>query len=266
MQEQLELGLRLTVFVSIFGLIAVWEIYFPRRRRNHSRWQRWPSNLAVLAMNSVLARLLLPAALVGVSIAAQARGWGLFNQLQLPGIPALALTVVLMDLVIYAQHVAFHRVPLLWRLHRMHHTDRDLDVSSGGRFHPLEILVSLGIKILAVTALGAPPAGVVIFEIVLNAGASFNHGNIYVPESVDRILRWLIVTPDMHRVHHSERPVEHNSNYGFNIAWWDRLFHTYRSQPRDGHLNMRIGLAPFSSPKELRLDRMLTQPLADKHE
>ncbi len=266
MQDQFELSLRLAVFVGVFGLIALWEVWLPRRRRNYPRWQRWPSNIAILAMNSGLIRLLLPTALVGVSMTAQAQGWGLFNQLQLPQCPAIALTIVLMDLVIYAQHVAFHRVPLLWRLHRMHHTDRDLDVSSGGRFHPLEILLSLGIKILAVIVLGAPPAGVIIFEIVLNAGASFNHGNIYVPESVDKVLRCLVVTPDMHRVHHSERSTEHNSNYGFSISWWDRLFSTYQSQPRDGHVDMRIGLRSFSSPKEMRLDRMLRQPLEDQNE
>jgi sterol desaturase/sphingolipid hydroxylase (fatty acid hydroxylase superfamily) len=197
---------------------------------------------------------------VGLALLGEARGWGLLNTLALPDWLSLALAVLLLDLVIYLQHVMFHAVPALWRLHRMHHADLDLDVTTGARFHPIEILLSMGLKLAAVAALGAPALAVLVFEVLLNATAMFNHANLKIPVALDRVLRWVIVTPDMHRVHHSVVPRETNSNFGFNLPWWDRLLGTYRAQPAAGHEAMTIGLEAFRAPRDLRLDRMLVQP------
>ena len=187
----------------------------------------------------------------------QSKGWGLFNILPLPAWLAIPAAVLLLDLTIYGQHVAFHAVPLLWRLHRMHHADLEFDVTTGLRFHPGEILLSMAIKFAAVAVLGAPPLAVLIFEILLNATSLFNHGNVRLPLGLDRILRLIVVTPDMHRVHHSIDRRETDSNFGFNVPWWDRLFGTYRAQPALGHERMTIGIDKFRDPRELRLDRML---------
>ncbi len=192
----------------------------------------------------------------------QERGWGLLRLAGLPHWATVLLAIVLLDLVIYAQHVLFHGVPALWRLHRMHHADLDVDVTTGVRFHPVEILLSIGIKLGAVAILGAPLLGVLLFEILLNVSSLFNHGNVRMPERLDRVARWLVVTPDMHRTHHSAVPSETNSNFGFNLPWWDRLFGTYRAAPAAGHEAMRLGLEQFRDPRDLRLDRMLLQPLA----
>jgi sterol desaturase/sphingolipid hydroxylase (fatty acid hydroxylase superfamily) len=174
---------------------------------------------------------------------------------------ATLLSVLLLDLAIYAQHVLFHAVPVLWRLHRMHHADLDIDVTTGVRFHPAEIVLSMLIKLAVVGLIGAPGAAVLIFEVLLNATSMFNHSNVAMPPAVDRIVRLLVVTPDMHRVHHSIERRETNSNFGFNFPWWDRLFGTYRPQPEQGHEGMTIGIEIFRDPAELRLDRMLLQPL-----
>lgn len=256
-----EPAIRLGAFAGIFVVMALWEVLAPRRRPTIGRWQRWPGNLGIVVLDSILVRLIFPTAAVGVALFAQARGWGLLYALRAPDWLALGASVLLLDLAIYLQHVLFHAVPLLWRLHRMHHTDIEFDVTTGARFHPLEILLSLVIKLGVIAALGTPAVAVLVFEVLLNATSMFNHGNVRLPRQLDRKLRWLLVTPDMHRVHHSWYPNETNSNFGFNLPWWDRLFGTYRAQPRDGHSGMTIGINQFRDPAELRLDRMLWQPL-----
>jgi sterol desaturase/sphingolipid hydroxylase (fatty acid hydroxylase superfamily) len=208
----------------------------------------------------LLVRILLPITAVGLALFAEAHGFGLFNIIALPAWASIIISVILLDLAIYLQHVLFHAVPALWRLHRMHHADLEFDVTTGLRFHPVEILLSTGIKLAVVAALGTPAAAVLIFELLLNATSMFNHSNVRVPPAVDRILRWFVVTPDMHRVHHSILRRETNSNFGFNLPWWDRLLGTYRAQPAAGHDGMTIGIEQFRDPRELGLDRMLLQP------
>lgn len=252
--------IRLSAFLGIFALMALWEVAAPRRALSFSRLLRWTNNLGIVVLNTVVLRLLFPTAAVGVALAAEHAGWGLFNIVALPYWVAMVLAVVLLDLAIYLQHVLVHFVPVLWRLHRMHHADLDYDVTTGARFHPLEIIFSMGLKLMVVSALGAPPLAVLIFEVLLNATAMFNHGNVKIPGAIDRGLRLFIVTPDMHRVHHSVNPVETNSNYGFSLSIWDRLFGTYRDQPEGGHEGMTLGFEQFREAKDLRLDKMLTQP------
>jgi sterol desaturase/sphingolipid hydroxylase (fatty acid hydroxylase superfamily) len=225
-----------------------------------SKTLRWTSNLGIVVLNTVVLRLVFPVAAVGMAALAADRGWGLLNALGLPFALAVVVAVVALDLAIYLQHVMFHAMPALWRLHRMHHADLDFDVTTGARFHPLEILLSMGIKLGVVAALGPPVVAVVAFEVLLNATAMFNHSNVRLPLGLDRVLRWVVVTPDMHRVHHSVVPREANSNFGFNLPWWDRLLATYRAQPEAGHEAMTLGIGQFREPKYLRLDRMLVQP------
>jgi sterol desaturase/sphingolipid hydroxylase (fatty acid hydroxylase superfamily) len=215
----------------------------------------------VVVIDTLFVRILFPVTAVGLALLA--KGWGLFAVLGLSGWAAVVLGVILLDLAIYLQHVLFHAVPVLWRLHRMHHADLEFDVTTGSRFHPIEILLSMGIKLGVVAALGIPAVAVLLFEVLLNATAMFNHGNVRLPARIDHILRWFIVTPDMHRVHHSIRVSETNSNFGFNLPWWDRLFGTYRDQPAAGHEGMTIGITQFRDPIELRLDRMLLQPFRE---
>lgn len=255
-----EPAIRLTFFGGVFAVMMVWEALAPRRRRLVSRWARWPSNLFIVVLNTLLLRAVFPIAVVGLAALGEQRGWGLLNNVAVPGWMKVAAAVVLLDLAIYLQHVMFHAVPALWRLHRMHHADLDFDVTTGARFHPLEILLSMGLKLAVVAVLGAPAVAVLIFEVALNATAMFNHGNVGLPPTIDRVLRWLVVTPDMHRVHHSTVVNETNSNFGFNLPWWDRLFGTYRAAPAAGHEAMTIGLDSFRDPAQLRLDRMLVQP------
>lgn len=255
-----EVSIRLGVFVAVLVGMAVWEVLAPRRVQNADRAVRWTSNLGVVALDTVLVRLLFPVTAVGLAALGEARGWGLLNIWQVPAWIAVPLAVVVLDLVIYLQHVMFHAVPGLWRLHRMHHADLALDVTSGTRFHPIEIILSMVLKLTVVAALGAPALGVLIFEVLLNATAMFNHSNAKIPLGIDRVLRWLVVTPDMHRVHHSIALGETNSNFGFNLPWWDRMFGTYRAQPEAGHDGMTIGIEQFRDRAEQRLDRMLTQP------
>jgi sterol desaturase/sphingolipid hydroxylase (fatty acid hydroxylase superfamily) len=240
--------------------MAAWELLAPRRPLEIGRWRRWPGNLAIAALDTLLVRLLLPTAAVGIALLGEARGWGILPALGLSGWPAVIAAIVALDLAIYLQHVLFHALPVLWRLHRMHHADLDFDVTTGGRFHPLEILLSMGWKIAIVAALGVPAAAVLVFEVLLNATSTFNHANVRMGSSLDRVLRWLLVTPDMHRVHHSTVAAEQNSNFGFNLPWWDRLLGTYRAAPAAGHEAMAIGLEQIRDPGELRLDRMLLQP------
>jgi sterol desaturase/sphingolipid hydroxylase (fatty acid hydroxylase superfamily) len=255
--------IRLFVFAGAFAAMAAWEVLAPRREQNLARGMRWPSNIGIVVLDTVLVRLVFPTTAVGLALIAEVRGWGLLHALALPAWASVPLAVFALDLAIYLQHVLFHAVPVLWRLHRMHHADLELDVTTGARFHPIEILLSMGIKLGVIAALGTPAVAVLIFEVLLNATSMFNHSNVRMPARLERALRWVVVTPDMHRVHHSIVTRETNSNFGFNLPWWDRLFGTYRDQPAAGHLGMTIGIEQFRDAAEQRLDRMLTQPFRD---
>ncbi len=260
-----EAVLRLASFFGVFALVAAWEIWAPRRALTVPKSARWANNVGLVVLNTIVLRLLFPAAAVGMAAYAAEHGWGLFNNLPIPLWLAVALSVVALDLVIYLQHVLFHAVPMLWRLHRVHHADLDYDVTTGARFHPIEIVLSMLIKFAAIAILGPPVVAVLIFEVLLNAMAMFNHGNIRIPRPVDRLVRWVIVTPDMHRVHHSVADDESNSNFGFNLACWDRLFGTYRQQPRAGHREMAIGLSNYRDPQRVnRLSGMLALPFVGR--
>lgn len=259
----LEIVLRVGGALLVFGVMALWEWAAPRRALLAGRRPRWPGNLGILAVDIVAARLLLPITAVGAALIAAENGWGLFAWLAAWGLPDWAvfvLSLIALDLTIYTQHVVFHHVPWLWRLHRMHHADIDIDVSTGLRFHPLEILISALIKVAAVLALGAPALAVVVFEVVLNATAMFNHSNVALPAWLDRIARLIVVTPQMHQVHHSIVRAETDSNYGFNLPWWDRLFRTYRAAPAAGDSGAVIGLPEFREKAERGLLALLTQP------
>ena len=256
-----EAGIRFAVFLSVLVAMAAWEVAAPRRWREIPRVIRWTNNIGVVVIDTILLRLTFPILAVGLALVAEERGWGYFNVIGAPGWVAILASVVALDLAIYLQHVMFHAVPALWRLHRMHHADLEFDVTTGLRFHPVEILISMAIKLAVVAALGPPAVAVLIFEVLLNATSMFNHSNIELPERIDRWLRLILVTPDMHRVHHSIHPAETNSNFGFNLPWWDRLLGTYRPQPREGHRTMTIGIEQFRSRRDLWLDRMLIQPL-----
>jgi len=256
--------IRALCFLGVLAGMAVWEILAPRRKLTVSKPLRWASNLGLTGLNVIAVRGVLPATAVGAAVVAERLGWGLLNRIAAPDWLAVVATVVVLDLVIYLQHVLFHAVPALWRLHMVHHADLDFDVTTGARFHTIEILLSMGVKTAAVLLLGAPAAGVVLFEILLNATAMFNHSNVRLPGKLDRVLRLVIVTPDMHRVHHSVVRREANSNFGFQLTWWDRLLGTYRDQPAAGHLGMRIGLSQFRDAKIGRLDRMLLLPFVGR--
>ena len=262
---QNEVTIRLVFFFGIFAVMAAWEIVAPRRALTVSKLVRWSNNLGLVFLNSFVVRLLFPAAAVGVAAFAAEHGWGLLNYYQLPFALGVVLAIVAMDFIIYLQHVLVHAVPALWRLHRVHHADLDYDVTTGARFHTLEIIISMLIKFATIVVLGAPVLAVVIFEVVLNAMAMFNHGNVSLPRGLDRIIRLLVVTPDMHRVHHSTEDNEANSNYGFNLSIWDRLFGTYIDQPREGHDNMTIGIHKYREPKQVSwLPGMLALPFIGK--
>ena len=236
--------IRLGAFASVLIVMALWEALAPRRPQAIGRARRWPGNLGVVVIGTVLVRLVFPVTAVGTALLAESRGFGLLHAIRTPAWAAILAAVIALDLAIYLQHVLFHAVPVLWRFHRMHHADLEFDVTTGVRFHPIEMLLSMGIKLAVTAVLGAPPAAVPLFEVLLNVTS-------------------ILVTPEMHRVHHSVAPSETNSNYGFNLAWWDRLFGTYRAQPAVGHERMTIGLEQFRDPRELRLDRMLLQPFRE---
>jgi sterol desaturase/sphingolipid hydroxylase (fatty acid hydroxylase superfamily) len=256
---------RLGCFAGVLLLMVLWEVMAPRRRVTVGRPARWASNLGLTALNTLAVRFLVPLGAVGVALLAHEHGWGLLNNVSLPAWLAVVLAVVALDLFIYLQHVLFHAVPLLWRLHMVHHADLDFDATTGVRFHTVEILLSMGIKIAAVVLLGAPAAGVVAFEVLLNATSLFNHGNVRLAGRLDRVLRLFVVTPEMHRVHHSVIPRETNSNFGFNLPWWDFLFGTYTSQPAEGHEGMTIGLEQFRDEKQAdRLHWMLLLPFVGR--
>lgn len=259
--ENAEDWIRVPLFLGLLVVFSVAEALFPRRSRVLRRPRRWFANLSISILDSFVSRLILPAGAVGFAVLASARGWGLLNLIDAPFTFECFAAILALDAAIYAQHRIFHAIPLLWRLHRMHHSDVDLDVTSGVRFHPGEIALSLGIKCGVVAILGASPAAVLLFEALLNATSLFNHANLRLPPALDRALRLIVVTPDMHRVHHSVLPAETNSNFGFNVPWWDRLFGTYRSQPSQGHDAMTIGLDQFRDPDEQGLGRLLFQPM-----
>lgn len=253
-------ALRLTIFAAVFTLLAIAEVYWPRRSQPLPRRQRWPGHIALQVLSALLLRVVFPGAAIGLAMQVDALDWGLFNLWPVPAALAVVLSLLLLDLGIYGQHVASHRVPWLWRLHRLHHSDRQLDLTSALRFHPLEILLSMVWKGVLIAALGAPVLAVLIFEVMLNAAALFNHANLRLPLGLDAALRLFLVTPDMHRVHHSRREHETNSNYGFCLPYWDWLFRHYRAQPEAGHDGMQIGLQEFGEASESRLHQMLTQP------
>ncbi len=253
--------IRLLAFAGVLVLMAILELVIPRRPVTIPRLQRWPGNLGIQVLNALMLRLVFPGVAVGFALAYQAQGSGLLNAWNGPGWLAFALALLLLDLSIYVQHLLAHKVPLLWRLHRMHHSDMHLDATSALRFHPLEILFSMLWKAVVLWLLGAPPEAVLAFEVLLNGMAMFNHANIAIPEKADRWLRWLLVTPDMHRIHHSVQWEETNSNFGFNLSIWDRLANTYRADPVGGQLGMTLGLPQFRQPDDSRLDRLLLQPL-----
>ena len=255
-----EVAIRLGFFFGVLALMAIWELLAPRRALTISKTARWFANLAIIFINAAVVRLLFPLLPVALALLAQKKGWGLLNYFDAPYWFAVIAGVIVLDLVIYLQHVMFHAVPALWRLHMMHHADLDFDVTTGLRFHPIEIILSGCIKLAAVVVFGPPATAVLIFEVLLNATSMFNHGNIRLPLSVDRVLRLFVVTPDMHRVHHSVVIRETNSNFGFSLPWWDRLLGTYCDQPAAGHQGMTIGLSQFRDAKRLTLPQMLTLP------
>lgn len=259
-----ELIIRLGFFFGIFFIMALWELIAPRRALRASKAFRWLNNLGITFFNTLLLRLLFPTAAIGVALFASQQQWGLLNQIDLPLWLEVTLAVIILDLCIYLQHRLFHRVPFLWRLHMMHHSDVDLDVTSGARFHPIEIVLSMLIKMTIICLLGPPLLAILIFEVLLNAVAMFNHSNVRIPVQVDRLLRCFIVTPDMHRVHHSVIKHETNSNYGFNLPWWDHLFRSYCAQPTQGHDAMTIGLTQFQQPQAQSFKWMLKLPFSGK--
>ena len=252
--------IRVGSYVSVLGVMATWELLAPRRKLTASKLCRWGGNLTIVGLNTVLARLLFMGGVVATAAMAQDHHWGLLNWVEGPAWLELTLAIVALDFIIYWQHHVFHDVPTLWRFHMMHHSDLDLDVSSGVRFHPVEIVISMGVKMLSVLVLGVAPLAVVIFEIILNSTALFNHSNVRMPVALDRVLRWFLVTPDMHRIHHSTDVRETNNNYGFNVPWWDRLFGTYCPEPALGQTGMKIGLEHLGPPVCLNLFMMLRFP------
>lgn len=257
-------NLRFITFLSIIGLVILWEFIRPKRDLTQNKSKRWFNNTALVILDTLTVKVLLPFGAVGVAIWAEEKQLGLFNMFEFGSFLSLIAAFILLDLIIYWQHRLFHKVPLLWRLHQVHHADRDIDVSTALRFHPLEILLSIFIKFAAVILLGAPVLAVILFEVILNGMAMFNHGNIKLPKSLDALLRTVVVTPDMHRVHHSILKHETNSNYGFNISLWDRIFHSYHAQPDMGHQHMTIGLAQHQHQPTHSILWMLTLPFISR--
>ncbi len=255
---------RVAVFLGVFATMALWELTAPRRALVAPKLRRWGVNWGVVVLDTLVVRILFPAAAAGAALDAAANGWGLFNWLDWPAWLEVVIAIIAFDCLIYWQHVLSHRIPVLWRLHRVHHSDRDIDVSTAIRFHPVEIALSMLLKIGAVYVLGPSALAVILFEVILNGCALFNHSNIKLPGWADRVLRLVVVTPDMHRVHHSIIHRETDANFGFNLPWWDRLFGTYIPQPEKGHDGMTIGLAEFQDERPTRLGWSLLLPLRDR--
>jgi len=258
------ISMRLVSFLSAFLFMAAWEIAAPQRSLRTPKGTRWFRNLSITVLDGLAGRFVFPLQGAALAVVAGQQDWGLFNRLDVPSLPAGILSLILLDLAIYLQHVMFHKVPILWYFHGMHHTDLDVDVTTGTRFHPIETVLSLLIKMGLIVVLGVPPWSFVAFEILLNVTSMFNHSNIAIGRAAERILRLIVVTPDMHRVHHSVVIREHNSNFGFNLPWWDRLFHTYKDQPDAGHDAMVIGLANFRDAEKLGLVRLMLMPLIER--
>jgi sterol desaturase/sphingolipid hydroxylase (fatty acid hydroxylase superfamily) len=258
----MEAMVRVGTFLGVLTVMLLWEGLRPRRPLSRPRRERWGANLGLTLLNTVLVRVTVGGVAYTAAVFAADQGGGLLHWRPLPAWAAAAMTLLVLDFALYVQHVLFHAVPVLWRLHRMHHADLDVDATTGLRFHPLEILLSLGLKAAVVVLLGAVPWAVVAFEVLLNAASVFNHGNVALPECLDRWLRWIVVTPDMHRVHHSTRMAETNSNFGFSTPWWDRLCGTYRAQPALGQVGMDIGLSDYRTP--LNLGQLLLLPFRDR--
>ncbi len=270
-----ELTLRLSVFIAVFLIMALLEVGLPKRELTAPKARRWFTNLSIIGIDGLVVRIMawlpqllgvaiIPIAAVATAVWAEGRGIGLFNVLALPGWLEIALAVVILDFAIWLQHVISHKVPVFWRLHQVHHADVDIDLTTGLRFHPVEIALSMVYKMVWVIVLGPSAVAVVLFEVILNAGAMFNHANVALPSGLDRVLRRAIVTPDMHRVHHSIVGREHNSNYGFNLSIWDRLFGTYIDQPKEGHHGMTIGLSAYQSEAPTTLSWSLLIPFRAK--
>ncbi len=262
MQHQQEF--RLGIFAAALLIFMMLENIFPRRKKSLPLITHYLNNLSLSVVNSVLVKVLFPLGVFSFTLFLEKKEWGLFYLINLPAWLEIFIAIVLLDLLIYFQHVIFHKVPVLWRLHRVHHADVDLDVSSGVRFHPIEILLSMLIKMLTVMLLGVSPIAVMMFEIILNATAMFNHSNLRFPLGVDAIIRKILVTPDMHRIHHSIIRKECDSNYGFNVSWWDRLFRTYTALPQDGHLGMTLGLNDFRQKHDQQVHHLLMQPFKNE--
>ena len=257
--------IRVALFFGVFALVALWEVARPRRALSLPRRQRWSVNLGLVLLNTLLVRWVFPTAAVGIAALGLERNWGVLNYFEVPFWVAVPLTVIAMDFVIWLQHVMVHAVPTLWRLHRVHHADLDYDLSTGVRFHPLEIVLSMSIKFATIALMGAPILAVIIFETLLSACALFNHGNIRLPDPLDRLLRWVLVTPDMHRVHHSIEEDESNTNFGFNLTWWDKLFGTYREQARAGQLGLVFGIRAITDPRDVATFKgVLTMPFKNR--
>jgi sterol desaturase/sphingolipid hydroxylase (fatty acid hydroxylase superfamily) len=255
-----DIAIRVIVFVSMFGLMASWEAIAPRRKTATLKVSRWIANLSVAVLNTMVIRILMASGAVGVAMVTAENGWGILNMLHWPVWIEIVLAVLLLDLMIYLQHLGFHAVPVLWKIHMVHHADPDYDVTTAVRFHPVEALLSMVLKMAGVTIIGASPTSVLAFEIILNGMAMFNHANVRMPAFVDWILRWVVVTPDMHRIHHSIFPRENNRNFGFNLPWWDYMFGTYLASPSRGHDSMTFGLKKFRSPACLKLLNILKLP------
>ncbi|WP_105901495.1 sterol desaturase family protein [Vibrio gangliei] len=252
--------IRMSAFLLIFLFMAMWESFSLKKVLGQPKWYRWLNNVGLVVLNSLLLPWTLPILAIGAAQVVESQQLGLFNQWNMPPIASLILSVIILDMCIYWQHRIFHKVPVLWRLHRVHHADQDIDVTTGFRFHFIEIWLSMLLKIAIIFVLGIPVMAVFIFEILLNGCAMFNHSNVNISNSIDVKLRKWIVTPDMHRVHHSIHREETDSNYGFCLSVWDRLFGSYVAQPKEGHQNLQIGISLFRQPKEQSLWRMLSQP------
>jgi len=256
-----ESAIRLAVFLAVFILLAIAEVFSPRRKLNYAKLQRWMNNIAISVINTVIVRISFPIAGVAATLFAQERQWGLLNQYSTPGWLNIVIFLLVFDLTIYWQHRLFHAVPLLWRFHRMHHTDLDYDLTTGNRFHPASILISSAIKLVLIIALGASAAAILIAELLLNVTSMFNHSNLKLPLALDTMLRKIIVTPDMHRIHHSTDNFEHNNNFGFNFSWWDHLFGTYLHNPKQPHETMDIGISGLQDKRSINCLWLLLQPM-----
>jgi sterol desaturase/sphingolipid hydroxylase (fatty acid hydroxylase superfamily) len=256
----LENLIRLSIAVGVFTVMVTWEYFSPRRKQHIARTQRWPINLGLAVCNMVLMRLSIGSLAYTTALSAGERGYGLLNWLQVPEAAAIVITLLTLDFAIYGQHIVMHKIPLLWRLHKIHHSDLEFDATTAVRFHPLEIVLSMLYKTLWIILIGAHPVAVIAFEVILNAAATFNHSNVTIPVAIDKMLRWLLITPDAHRIHHSAEPSETDSNYGFSISWWDRLCGTYTAEPKLPQTELLIGLKPYPEQAGLNFNRLLLIP------